>query len=609
MTHLEKNIQALASGTNEPLAKKLVEFLQNSKCTRFYLDENLNIFDQKNQVFMYNYVEQEIAYFQNAILEKTLRYPFVCIYGIGNALLIKNLVSFYKHIFVFESEIELFILALSVADLSEELSSGKVYLIDTFEEKINIQLSILFDQKDMFEYLNLYEMFMSNAFYEKYFMDEMNRIDGIVYDNINLVIRNLEPDCKISLICYENFINNIPLMIKGIPFQRIISERKAKFENCIVVCAGPSLEKQIALLKKYQENFVIFCVDGAFSLLYKNDIIPDYVLNLDYTELPLKFFENIQIEKLKSTLFLLAIGTNQKVVLDIVDKDVYFSLVLSDHRFLKQFSIKDFGYLDVGTHVGHMCYTLAIALEFKNIVIIGQDLAYNQEGNSHFKDFALGKNIDTTLKIPNFETLAYGGKGKVLTHLAWNDYRKKIEYLFLHNPQVNFYNSTEGGARIAFAKELSFEECCIRFAQQKKQVLDIPKPLTQNRSDKVLNKVLQRFNSDLKQIHQVLEDAKALHNALETILSSEKNLPLEFLANVYKNIENFDFLLEQIPLIDDGVLRGVLFARGNLLSEVIAKKTNDEQEYLLLFFKAYREWLNLFIEKFSKREAILSALV
>ncbi|HED6104841.1 TPA: motility associated factor glycosyltransferase family protein, partial [Campylobacter jejuni] len=104
-------------------------------------------------VFMYENLEEEINFFYQSILEKTPRYPFVCIYGIGNALLIKNLAKHYKHLFVFESEIELFILALSMIDLSEELCSGKIYLVDIKEERVNLQLRILFDQNDMFLWL------------------------------------------------------------------------------------------------------------------------------------------------------------------------------------------------------------------------------------------------------------------------------------------------------------------------------------------------------------------------------------------------------------------------------------------------------------------------
>ncbi|EAK3674059.1 motility associated factor glycosyltransferase family protein, partial [Campylobacter jejuni] len=528
MDHTRKNIQALLSGVNEPLGNKLLNFIQNKTCSRFNIDENLNIYDKTHNVFMYENLEEELNFFYQSILEKTPRYPFVCIYGIGNALLIKNLAKHYKHLFVFESEIELFILALSTLDLSEELCSGKIYLVDINEKKVNIQLSMLFDQKDMFGYLSLYEMFINCSYYEKYFIEEIKKIDHIINDNINLVIRNLDPECKLSLNCYDNFIQNIPLMLKNIPFQRIIQERKNQFENCIVVCAGPSLEKQIPLLKKYQENFVIFCADGAFPLLYKNDIIPDYVLNLDYEEYPIEFFKDIRKNKLEKTLFILGQNTSPSIINFLKSKNLSLCIVLnqnfSDYRFI----FHDFGYLDIGTHVGHMCYTLALTLGFKNIIIIGQDLAYSKEGNSHFSDFVLGKNIDHTLNIPSLKTLAYGGVGEVMTHIGWDDYRKKLEILFVSNTQANFYNATEGGSRIAFTKELSFKECCLKFANQKKKILEIPKVLTLNRSDKLLKKVIEILKKDLHIINQTLEDAKTLHDALEKILMSEKKLPLEF---------------------------------------------------------------------------------
>ncbi|WP_265604696.1 6-hydroxymethylpterin diphosphokinase MptE-like protein, partial [Campylobacter jejuni] len=45
-------------------------------------------------------------------------------------------------------------------------------------------------------------------------------------------------------------------------------------------------------------------------------------------------------------------------------------------------NLNDFGYIDTGTHVSHFSYTLALALGFKNIIMIGQDLAFDEEGNS-----------------------------------------------------------------------------------------------------------------------------------------------------------------------------------------------------------------------------------
>ncbi|EDA0225621.1 motility associated factor glycosyltransferase family protein [Campylobacter jejuni] len=608
MTILEKNIQALLSGVNEPLGNKLLNFIQNKTCSRFNIDENLNIFDKTHNVFMYENLEEEINFFYQSILEKTPRYPFVCIYGIGNALLIKNLAKHYKHLFVFESEIELFILALSMIDLSEELCSGKIYLVDIKEERVNLQLRILFDQNDMFLWLNVYEMFINHNFYKKYYYEEILNADKIIHENINLVIRNLDPDSKISLSCYENFYKNIPLMLKNIPFKRIIDERKGLFESCIVVCAGPSLQKQIPLLKKYQENFVIFCVDGAYPLLVKHDITPDYVLNLDFEEYPLEFFKEVNPEN--KTLFILAASTHPSVVDYLYKKQIPLSVTLSDNLPYQNLHIDEFGYLEFGTHVGHACYTLAIALKFKNIILIGQDLSFDKQGNSHFDSFDLGSDIDTTLNIPTLKTVAYGGLGEVLTHLAWDDYRKKLEDLFARNSQVNFLNATEGGARIEFTKEINFELCCKKFKNLNNKLnKSLPKTLTANRSIKILNKILETFKEEKQNALFCLEHAMRLNDVLKMILASDKKLPLDFLKNTYESVSNFESFLEINSLLNDGVLKGVIFHKGKLLSEVIISKIEDEKEYLLMYLKSYKQWLEIFIFRLQLKYDIYNFLV
>ncbi|EPI5819380.1 motility associated factor glycosyltransferase family protein, partial [Campylobacter jejuni] len=149
----------------------------------------------------------------------------------------------------------------------------------------------------------------------------------------------------------------------------------------------------------------------------------------------------------------------------------------------------DFGYIDTGTHVSHFSYTLALTLGFKNIIMIGQDLAFDEKGNSHSKGFSYGEKFDEEQVYAKLKVPAYGGKGEVLTHITWNDYRIKLEYLFACNDQkAKFYNATEGGARINFTEELSFKECCEKFLTQTKPKFDIPKSLTKNRSDKLLFK-------------------------------------------------------------------------------------------------------------------------
>ncbi|EHH4062767.1 motility associated factor glycosyltransferase family protein, partial [Campylobacter coli] len=571
MTILEKNIQALLSGVNEPLGNKLLNFIQNKTCSRFNIDENLNIYDKTHNVFMYENLEEELNFFYQSILEKTPRYPFVCIYGIGNALLIKNLAKHYKHLFVFESEIELFILALSTIDLSEELKVYKVVLFDCVAKDLEIQIAMIFDQQSILEYLSLYEMFISSHYYLKYYETSILSLNELCIKSASVAIRNVDITCFLPLLTHGQFLQNIPSMLESIPFQRILSQRKNKFDNAIVVSAGPSLAKQLPLLKACQDKAVIFCADGALSMLEKEGIVPDYVTNLDFTDLAMKFFQN---KENKTSLNILSCATHPNVAHSLKAENCM--IVLRNKALYQRFNFNDFGYIDTGTHVSHFSYTLALALGFKNIIMIGQDLAFDEEGNSHSKGFDFGEKFSGEENIDKLKIPAYAGKGEVLTHTTWNDYRIKLEYLFACNDQkAKFYNATEGGARINFTEELSFKECCEKLLTKEKPKFELPKSLTKNRSDKLLVKFKEKIQKDQENAKRFLDDALALKQILENILSKDFILPLEFLEKVYQNIENFNHSLDEDEFIQDGILKAVMYERGLKISLVYKENIVD----------------------------------
>ncbi|EAK5488931.1 motility associated factor glycosyltransferase family protein [Campylobacter coli] len=603
MNLLEKNIQALLSGVNEPLGNKLLNFIQNKTCSRFSIDENLNIYDKTHNVFMYENLEEELNFFYQSILEKTHRYPFVCIYGIGNALLIKNLSKHYKHLFVFESEIELFILALSTIDLSEELKVYKVVLFDCVAKGLEIQIAMIFDQQSILECLSLYEMFISSHYYLKYYEASILFVNELCIKSASVAIRNADITCFLPLLTHGQFLQNIPSMLGSIPFQRILSERKNKFDNAIVVSAGPSLAKQLSLLKAYQDKAVIFCADGALSMLEKEGIIPDYVTNLDCRDLAMKFFQNK--ENLKQSIIALECATHPNVVRSLKAENCM--IILRNKALYQRFNLNDFGYIDTGTHVSHFSYTLALALGFKNIIMIGQDLAFDEEGNSHSKGFSYGEKYEGGANIDKFKIPAYAGKGEVLTHIAWNDYRIKLEYLFACNEQkAKFYNATEGGARINFTEELSFKECCEKLLTKEKPKFELPKSLTKNRSDKLLVKFKEKIQKDQENAKRFLDDALALKQILENILSKDFILPLEFLEKVYQNIENFNHSLDTDEFIQDEVLRGAFAYRGKLISDVLKLHIQDKTHFITAYIKAYHEWLLYFMEKLEQKYKSLS---
>ncbi|HED4752279.1 TPA: motility associated factor glycosyltransferase family protein [Campylobacter jejuni] len=598
MTILEKNIQALLSGVNEPLGNKLLNFIQNKTCSRFNIDENLNIYDKTHNVFMYENLEEEINFFYQSILEKTPRYPFVCIYGIGNALLIKNLAKHYKHLFVFESEIELFILALSTLDLSEELKVYKVVLFDCVAKDLEIQIAMIFDQQSILEYLSLYEMFINTSYYLRFYEKQIVFLNEVCLKTIGVAVRNADISCFLPLLTYEQFLQNIPSMLESIPFQRILNERKNKFDNAIVVSAGPSLAKQLPLLKAYQDKAVIFCADGALSMLEKEGIVPDYVTNLDYSDWSIKFFQNK--ENLKQSIIALECATHPNIVRSLKAENCM--IVLRNKALYQRFNLNDFGYIDTGTHVSHFSYTLALALGFKNIIMIGQDLAFDEEGNSHSKGFDFGEKFSGEENIDKLKVTAYAGKGEVLTHITWNDYRIKLEYLFACNDQkAKFYNATEGGARINFTEELSFKECCEKLLTKEKPQFELPKSLTKNRSDKLLVKFKEKIQKDQENAKRFLDDALALKQILENILSKDFILPLEFLEKVYQNIENFNHSLDEDEFIQDEVLRGAFAYRGKMIADVLKLHIKDETHFITAYIKAYHEWLLYFIEKLEQK--------
>ncbi|HED4922923.1 TPA: motility associated factor glycosyltransferase family protein, partial [Campylobacter jejuni] len=414
--------------------------------------------------------------------------------------------------FVFESEIELFILALSTIDLSEELKVYKVVLFDCVAKDLEIQIAMIFDQQSILEYLSLYEMFISSHYYLKYYETSILSLNELCIKSASVAIRNADITCFLPLLTHGQFLQNIPSMLESIPFQRILNERKNKFENAIVVSAGPSLTKQLSLLKAYQDKAVIFCADGALSMLEKKSIVPDYVTNLDFTDLAMKFFQNK--ENLKQSIIALECATHPNIVRSLKAENCM--IVLRNKALYQRFNLNDFGYIDTGTHVSHFSYTLALALGFKNIIMIGQDLAFDKEGNSHSKGFDFGEKFSGEENIDKLKVPAYAGKGEVLTHITWNDYRIKLEYLFACNDQkAKFYNATEGGARINFTEELSFKECCEKFLTKEKPKFELPKSLTKNRSDKLLVKFKEKIQKDQENAKRFLDDALALKQILE----------------------------------------------------------------------------------------------
>ncbi|WP_317362496.1 6-hydroxymethylpterin diphosphokinase MptE-like protein [Campylobacter helveticus] len=587
---LEKNLSAINSSVFSELSHKIISYLQSGEKSQL---------SKNGGGLAYEEGEKERLF--DEIRAQSLRYPFICLFGIGDGELLKRLIPSYPLIIVFEENLDFFISAFSRFDFSEDFKQGRVIFVDTSSEKLELYLTMLFSTKPYYQYLSLFELFMNGNFYHRFYLEKAKAVHRLCESVIFTTLSALGVWAKdILFSVYENFLSNVPLMLENIPIARLIEERKNKFENAIVISAGPSLSKQLPLLKKVQENAVLFCADGALNIVLEQGIEPDYILNTDISDWAKAFLHQIPAK----SLLINGYSTHPKTLESLKGKNL--SVVLGTKDGVCQYNFfKDFGFVELGGNVSHFAYALALELGFKNIIMLGQNLSLDFNGNSHAKGYAFGENYETEADIKYFKVKAYKGLGEVTTHITWDYYRKDLERLFLLNKdKATFINSTEGGAFIKFCQELSFKESA-KILNTKKPNFSLTKSLTQNKANKILNQFIAKIKEDIKQGENFLDEAKTLLNALNHILESEKSLPLPFLQKVKKMLDEFDKKLENDKFLNDGKLGFVFYKKGELICEVLKAKIEDESLFHLYYINAYKEWLGFFIENLNRKIDIL----
>lgn len=145
----------------------------------------------------------------------------------------------------------------------------------------------------------------------------------------------------------------------------------------IVVSAGPSLRRNIALLKGpgVRERFVIIAVQTVLKTLLAEGIRPHFVTALDYHEVSRRFYEGLN-ERDVEGVTLVAESKANPAILGAFPGDVR---VPAD-PFLEELIGEDLsrvlGMIRPGATVAHMAYYLARLLGCDPVILIGQDLGF-----------------------------------------------------------------------------------------------------------------------------------------------------------------------------------------------------------------------------------------
>ncbi|HHT7007313.1 TPA: motility associated factor glycosyltransferase family protein, partial [Campylobacter coli] len=549
-----KNIEALSN----ILLKESLKEIKSSKFELILGKDNLdiNLKDTSDNTFLYENVIDELNTMLNTYNDKYLLYPVLYFYGFGNGILFKALLQNknHQHIVVFEKDIEIIWIMFHILDFSSELQSARLMVLNT--NKLEIQdYNELCSSKPFFQFSRIYFLELMSHYYERFHEDILG-LNKKLAENFKNSIISHGNDSTDTLQGIEQFVYNLPSMITHPSYKELLSKRKGISDTAIIVSTGPSLTKQLPLLKKYASKATIFCADSSYPILAKHGIKPDYVLSLERIPLTSEFFNNDFGEFDKDILFVLKSYVHPHTTKYLQKNNRNFMLVSTYASFIQYLKLDYFGYFNMGKSVANMSYLLTEYLNYKNIILIGQDLAYAKDGFSHTKDY---KNLDKheghfQRDKGKFQCLAYGGNGKVESSEIWTMFRlifeNDINY-FQKLFNITTYNCTEGGARIEGTIEKPFLWACENLLDKDlNKPFEKLEPLSLNKQNEFLLKAYYKVYQSIKHCRDF---SKILSNDFEKIQSVYLNLNKKEndLNLAIRKIDEFKNKLEDIKQMQD----------------------------------------------------------
>ncbi|EAI4732386.1 motility associated factor glycosyltransferase family protein, partial [Campylobacter jejuni] len=526
-----KNIEALSN----ILLKESLKEIKSSKFELVLGKDNLdiNLKDTSDNTFLYENVIDELNSILNTYNDKYLLYPVLYFYGFGNGILFKALLQNknHQHIVVFEKDIEIIWIMFHILDFSSELQSARLMVLETSSLDIEF-FSNFCSSKPFFQFSRIYFLELMSHYYERFHEDILG-LNKKLAENFKNSIVSHGNDPLDALQGIEQFVYNLPQMITHPSYKELLSKRKGINDTAIIVSTGPSLTKQLPLLKKYASKATIFCADSSYPILAKHGIKPDYVCMLERDEIVAECFNNDFGEFDKDILFIVKSVTHPHTIKYLQKNNRAFILVSTYASFIQYLKLDYFGYFNMGFSVAHMNFLLTIHLKYKNIILIGQDLAYAKDGQTHSQGFIHANlhNGDYERDLDRFSTTAYGGNGKVQSSEIWTLFRHNFEKDIVNikmNYHITTYNCTEGGARIEGTIEKPFLWACKNLLDKDlNKPFEKLEPLSLNKQNEFLLKAYYKVYQSIKHCRDFNDNFIKVYdkikNSFMSLQDSQKN--------------------------------------------------------------------------------------
>lgn len=602
----QKNLQALFK--KDPLLFAQLKAIKENKKYEVFLGNdsaNFNLLDKETNtpLFEKSPLDSSLELYKNS--EIYMLYPYLYYFGLGNGVFYRLLLGNgnLKRLVVIEPEIEIIFIVLNLLDFSTEILENRLILLHASFCNYNMIASLFDMDKKSRLYARMYDLKLFNAYYERYShqMIEINQHFTHALEHGTISVGN---DAKDALIGIKQHAANLPEVIKSPSLVDFVNALKNR-DTAIIVSTGPSLNKQLPLLKEIAPYATLFCIDASFPILAKAGIKPDIVLSLERVDLTAKFYEETPLDFQEGVIFALTSIVHKRLIRAIKKGVKQFSF--RPFGYTNLFDLHQYGYVGIGMSAANMAYELVVHSRFKRCVFIGQDLSFSQSGNSHASGAIYGdREIKPKKDKDKIFIEKYGGNGKVETTLVWKLFLEFFEKDIFNTPyKLEVINATEGGARIKGTKEMPFKEVCEKIDKSKpKPPINLIYP-TQSEQAKNLKIAKQKCEEIIKYANekktQVEEAFLKVAEFLEKVEKLHEENKLEELD--FNKLENLSAEIDNIKeLFDDkqfnsyfmDAIQSYIFHQELHIAEIVCKKTSNEDELRakqLEYVYAHKYWL------------------
>lgn len=429
--------------------------------------------------------------------------------------------------------------------------------------------------------------FYSLSKYKELFRDSYNAVQKVykrVWGKQQVDMNTLVHFGQASL---KNDIKSMKWLMRGKAFENFKGQFPKELPY-IMVAAGPSLEKNVHVLKQAKGKAFIVCVDTALRFLLKHGIVPDMTCTID-PQKGSSYFEGIDMREIPMAVStdsdyrsLEAAGDFQPIYVS-VSNDFTSSLLKDQGIEMESF--------DGGGSVGTFCFQMGAELGFQTIIIIGQDLAFTDR-KAHA---GMGKAEDSDLIYGVTMVDGYDG-GKIMTR---GDFKNYIDWYNLQIPLLakerTIINATEGGAKLEGAVQMSLQEAVEKYCTKEydlKEIMEQVPPIWETWEEKaqVYRKIQEQYRFFRRFYDQVKEGIQETKRA--EVLLKRKNYDLKDLQKIDKKL---DRVTKQVTEKDGMVLlvRRIIDVDVTLNDDLLKEEEDLDKESIRLYGKLRRYYQGL----------------